>query len=108
MLPAAGTITWLAPQFTAGLLDNYRPWRLFEEAFLYGLVDPLTSVAVGGLVGMTLWFRPRRAEFNTRWVRGILAMCNLRLSRLISAFSSSTQRKPLGRWRSRSLCCWSR
>ncbi len=74
---AAGTITWLAPQFTAGLLDNYRPWRLFEEAFLYGLVDPLTSVAVGGLVGMTLWFRPRRAEFNTRRVRGILAMCTL-------------------------------
>ena len=28
---AAGTITWFAPQFGAGLIDNFRPWRLFEE-----------------------------------------------------------------------------
>ena len=33
---AAGTITWFAPQFTAGLLEHYGPTRLFEEAFLYG------------------------------------------------------------------------
>lgn len=70
---AAGTITWLAPQFTAGLLDNYRPWRLFEEAFLYGLVDPLTSAAAGGLVGLTLWFTPRRAEYNARRARAAMA-----------------------------------
>lgn len=57
---AAGTITWFAPQFTAGLLDNYRPVRLFEEAFLYGFVDPITAAAAGGLIGLELWFRPNR------------------------------------------------
>ena len=71
---AAGTITWFAPQFMAGLIDNYRPWRLFEEAFLYGLVDPLTAAAVGGLLGLTLWFRPGgRAGRRTRGVRAALA-----------------------------------
>lgn len=55
---AAGTFTWLAPQFVAGLIDNFRPWRLFEEAFLYGFVDPVTAAAAGGLMGLTLWFRP--------------------------------------------------
>ena len=73
---AAGTITWFAPQFTAGLIDNYRPWRLFEEAYLYGLVDPLTAAAVGGLIGLTLWFRPGRAgRRDGRRVRAALALC---------------------------------
>lgn len=58
---AAGTITWFAPQFIAGLIDNYGPWRLFEEAYLYGLVDPLTAAAAGGSIGLALWFRPNRA-----------------------------------------------
>jgi hypothetical protein len=57
---AAGTITWLGPQFTTGLLDNYGRWRLFEDAFLYGLCDPLTAAASGGMVGLALWFRPAR------------------------------------------------
>ncbi len=57
---AAGTITWFAPQFTAGLLRYYSPTRLFEEAFLYCLVDPITAAAAGGLIGLELWFRPNR------------------------------------------------
>ena len=57
---AAGTITWLGPQFTAGLLNNFSRWRLLEEAFLYGLFDPLTAAAAGGTVGLALWFRPAR------------------------------------------------
>lgn len=73
---AAGTITWLAPQFTAGLIDNFSSSRLFEEAFLYGLVDPLTATAVGGLVGLTLWFRPsRQAGRNARGARVALILC---------------------------------
>ncbi len=70
---AAGTITWLGPQFTAGLIDNYRPSRLFEEAFLYGIADPLTATAVGGLIGLTLWFRPGgQAAGRTRGARKAL------------------------------------
>ena len=72
---AAGTITWFAPQFTAGLIDNYRPSRLFEEAFLYGIVDPLTAVAAGGLIGLTLWFRPgARAARRIRGTRAVLLL----------------------------------
>ena len=59
---AAGTIAWLTPQFVAGQLDNYGPWRLLEEASLYGLVDPLTAAAAGGAVGLALWFRPARRD----------------------------------------------
>lgn len=67
---AAGTITWLGPQFTAGLLDNFSRWRLLEEAFLYGLFDPLTAAAAGGAVGLALWFRPaRRISHEPRRLR---------------------------------------
>jgi hypothetical protein len=59
LFSAAGTITWFAPQFIAGLINNYRPWRLFEEAYLYGFVDSVTAAAAGGLVGLALWFHPR-------------------------------------------------
>jgi kumamolisin len=72
---AAGTLTWVAPQFFAGLLDNLRPGRLFEEAILYGVADPLTSAAIGGLFGLTLWFRPRRRPgVRTGRVRATLAL----------------------------------
>lgn len=59
---AAGTTAWLTPQFVAGQLDNYGPGRLLEEAFLYGLVDPLTGAVAGGTVGLALWFRPARRD----------------------------------------------
>lgn len=70
---AAGTITWLGPQFTAGLLDNFSRWRLLEDAFLYGLFDPLTAAAAGGAVGLALWFRPaRRISHEPRRLRMML------------------------------------
>lgn len=70
---AAGTITWLGPQFTAGLLDNFSRWRLLEEALLYGLFDPLTAAAAGGTVGLALWFRPaRRISHEPRQLRMML------------------------------------
>lgn len=61
---AAGTTAWLAPQFVAGLLDNFSPWRLLEEALLYGFYDPLTAASLGGMVGLALWFRPARRGGN--------------------------------------------
>lgn len=56
----AGTLTWLAPQWASDLLDDYSSGRLIEEAALYGFADPLISASIGGLLGMTLWFQPRR------------------------------------------------
>lgn len=64
---ASGTITWFAPQFTAGLLQHYGPTRLFEEAFLYGVVDPIAAAAAGGLIGLELWFRPNSRARRHPW-----------------------------------------
>ena len=69
----AATITRLAPQFTAGMIDNVRPSRLFIEAALYGAAIPLTAAAAGGLIGIMLWFRPgRRAGGYPRRIRASL------------------------------------
>lgn len=66
----AATLTRLAPQFTAGLIDNIRPDRLLVEATLYGVAIPLTAAAAGGLIGMMLWFRPGpRADAHPGRVR---------------------------------------
>ncbi|MFM9035466.1 MAG: zinc ribbon domain-containing protein [Mycobacterium sp.] len=69
----AGTITWLAPQHVAGLLDNYDPLRLLSRALLYGLFDPLTAAAAGGAMGILLWYRPGQRA-GVRWR---LALCTL-------------------------------
>lgn len=72
---AAGTLTWMGPQFTAGLLANYSPGRLIEETMLYGVVDPLTAAAAGGLVGLELWFRPSsRTSRHPKRLRAALAV----------------------------------
>lgn len=71
----AATITRLAPQFVAGLIDNIRTTRLIVEAALYGIAVPLTAAAAGGLIGMMLWFRPGiRADAHPRRVRAALAI----------------------------------
>lgn len=79
LFSASGTITWFAPQFVAGLINNYGGWRLFEEAFLYGLVDPLTSAAAGGLAGLALWFRPRESARGVRVLLVMLAVAGVGL-----------------------------
>ena len=71
----AGTVTWLAPQFVAGLLDNYDSWRLLSRAVLYGIFDPLTAAAAGGMMGLLLWFKPSRRGGQPRRVRLALAAC---------------------------------
>ena len=78
LFSATGNITWFAPQLFAGLADNYRPWRMFEEAYLYGFIDPLTAAAGGGMVGLVLWFRPRSGlGSDARQCRLLLAVLAL-------------------------------
>lgn len=55
---AAATTTRLAPQFVTGLLNNVQPMRRFTGAVLFGVAAPLTAAALGGLIGILLWFRP--------------------------------------------------
>ncbi len=83
---AAATITRLAPQFTAGLIENVRPLRLFVEAVLYGMAIPLTATAAGGLIGIMLWFRPgERAGAHPRRIRTTLVVFTVGVIGLYSA-----------------------
>lgn len=55
---AAATLVHLSPQFATGLLASHRPaLSLLVEAVIRGVAIPLTSAAIGGLVGAALWFR---------------------------------------------------
>lgn len=74
---ASATVIWLAPQFTAGLLDNFSRWRLLAEAILYGIYDPLIATAAGGMMGLLLWCRPRRGIGQPSRLRPALAVCAL-------------------------------
>jgi hypothetical protein len=57
---AAGVLTRGAPEFAYGLVAKDYPLdALFSLAAIRGIAGPLTAAAVGGLVGATLWFRPR-------------------------------------------------
>lgn len=59
----AATTTVLAPQFVEGLIEEHSVGRMLQDAITFGIVDPITTTAVGGLVGICLWFTPdRRAE----------------------------------------------
>lgn len=74
---AAATITWMMPQIVAGLLDPEGSLRLFEDAITYGVIDPLISVSLGGLVGLSLWFRPNRSVPQHRDARAALTICTV-------------------------------
>ena len=57
---AAGTLTLLAPQFATGLTAGDRPASvLLVQAGMHGIAVPLTTAAMGGLVGAALWFGRR-------------------------------------------------
>jgi hypothetical protein len=71
---AAATTTRLAPQFVSGLLEHLPPLRRLIEAVLYGLAAPITAAALGGLIGILLWFRPGvRAAERPVLIRAALA-----------------------------------
>lgn len=70
---AAATTAWITPQFFTGLLDNYSSGRLFEDAYLYGFIDPPTAAVAGGLLGLRLWYRPGvRTVDHPRGVKSML------------------------------------
>ena len=57
---SAVTLVQAAPEFDSGLVATERPLAgLFSVAITRGVAAPLTAAAVGGMVGATLWFRPR-------------------------------------------------
>lgn len=72
---AAASMTWMMPQIVAGLLDPEGSLRLFEDAITYGVIDPMISVSLGGLLGLSLWFTPNRAVPQHRNARAALFVC---------------------------------
>jgi hypothetical protein len=71
----AASITWLFPQIFAGLLNAQSSWRMFADAITYGFIDPLITMALGGLVGLWLWFRPLGRHH--RRVRLVVTICTV-------------------------------
>lgn len=74
----AATTTAVAPQFVEGLLEGHNATRMLEDAITYGVVSPIVTAAGGGLVGMSLWFRPdRRPGRNPRLARAMMTACTV-------------------------------
>lgn len=95
---AAATTTRLAPQFVAGLLENVLPMRRFTGAVLFGVAAPLTATALGGLIGILLWFRPGPIAVRHRGhVRAVLLLFTL-LSVGIYTAIWVIDDSPLSRW----------
>lgn len=95
---AAATMTRLGPQFVSGLLDNVLPLRRLTGAVLYGVAAPLTAAALGGLIGMLLWFRagPVAARRRGR-IRFVLLVFTM-LVVLIHTAIWIIDEAPLARW----------
>ena len=56
----AGFLTQAASEFSNGLVSGDVPAdAFFAPAVIRGLATPMTAVAMGGMVGATLWFRRR-------------------------------------------------
>lgn len=72
---SGATLARYAPQFATSLLNRERPTvGLIVEAGIHGIAIPITSVAAGGLLGITLWFASQTANESTehRRVRWLL------------------------------------
>jgi hypothetical protein len=62
---AAGVLTRAAPEFADGLVAKDFPMHaILTLTAIRGVAAPVTTAAVGGMVGATLWFR-RRADPDT-------------------------------------------
>lgn len=82
----AATTTILAPQFAEGLMEDHSAGRLFEDSITYGVVNAIVTTAVGGLVGLSLWFTPdRRPGHDPKRARKALAVCTLLAAVLYAA-----------------------
>ncbi len=64
---AAATLVHVSPLFAAGLVAPNRPLlSLLVDAGIRGVAIPLTSAAIGGLVGLALWFQRGRDRAGRR------------------------------------------
>lgn len=70
----AATATVVGPQFAEGLIKEQTTNRMIQDGVTYGVVNPITTTAAGGLLGLLLWFTPRPGEHGKR-ARAMLIVC---------------------------------
>lgn len=70
----AATTTVIGPQIAEGLLREQSSTRMIQDALAYGVVNPITTTAAGGLLGLLLWFTPRPGA-NGKQARTTLILC---------------------------------
>ena len=60
--------------------------RVLVESVLYGVASPLTAAAVGGLIGIVLWFRPGEwAGVHPARVRAFIGLFTAQLGLIYTA-----------------------
>lgn len=74
---AASYVVWWIPQIVAGLINaqTYSAARMLMDAITFGVIDPLTTVTLGGMVGISLWFRPDPGAHRPRRAHLAVILC---------------------------------
>lgn len=70
-------VVWWMPQIVAGLINAQvtTAARMVQDTVTYGFIDPLTTITLGGMVGVCLWFRPDPASPQRQYARPALILC---------------------------------
>lgn len=70
-------VVWWMPQIVAGLINTQTttPARMLQDTVTYGVVDPFTTIALGGMAGVALWFRPDPAGPHAGRARATVILC---------------------------------
>jgi hypothetical protein len=76
---AVTTLILLAPQLATGPVNHDQPaFTFLEEVGVRGVAVPVCALAIGSMVGATLWFRPSPlASRRLRWVKSGLPVVAL-------------------------------
>lgn len=73
----ASYVVWWMPQIVAGLINTHTTTaaEMLEDTILFGVIDPFITIALGGLVGLSLWFRPDPAGPQPGRARAGVIIC---------------------------------
>ena len=73
----ASYIVWWMPQIVAGLVTTQTttPTRMLADTITFGVIDPLTTITLAGMVGVSLWFRPDPAGPQPGRARAAVILC---------------------------------
>lgn len=74
---AASYVVWWVPQIVVGLINSQTTSaaRMLMDAITFGVIDPLTTLTLGGMVGIALWFRPDPGCHHPRRALWAVILC---------------------------------